>query len=93
MDAATSARIALEKQLENLEVELEFLRRVHKQVIESAINKLLTTKNKLYVKPECLIFLGNRGANETDIRSARISNGRIQSARPLKRAQADSKPV
>lgn len=33
VDAATAARIALEKQLENLEVELEFLRRVHKEVI------------------------------------------------------------
>ncbi|XP_026106775.1 desmin-like [Carassius auratus] len=31
VDAATAARIALEKQLENLEVELEFLRRVHKR--------------------------------------------------------------
>ncbi len=35
MDAATAARIALEKQLENLEVEIEFLRRVHKEVIQT----------------------------------------------------------
>lgn len=32
VDAATAARIALEKQLENLEVEMEFLQRIHKQV-------------------------------------------------------------
>ncbi len=35
VDAATAARIALEKQLENLEVEIEFLRRVHKEVIQT----------------------------------------------------------
>lgn len=33
VDKATSARIALETQLENLEVELAFLQRVHKEVI------------------------------------------------------------
>lgn len=32
VDAATAARIALEKQLENLEVEMAFLQRIHKQV-------------------------------------------------------------
>lgn len=32
VDKATSTRIALEKQLENLEVELAFLQRVHKEV-------------------------------------------------------------
>lgn len=32
VDAATSARIALERRLENLEVELEFLQRIHKKV-------------------------------------------------------------
>ncbi|NP_001107899.1 uncharacterized protein LOC564165 [Danio rerio] len=40
VDAATSARIALEKQLENLEVELEFLRRVHKQEIEELMKQI-----------------------------------------------------
>lgn len=33
VDSATAARIALEKQLENLEVEMEFLQRIHKQVL------------------------------------------------------------
>lgn len=32
VDAATAGRIALEKQLENLEIEMEFLQRIHKQV-------------------------------------------------------------
>lgn len=32
VDAATAARIALEKQLDNLEVEIEFLKRIHKEV-------------------------------------------------------------
>ncbi|XP_056331964.1 desmin [Danio aesculapii] len=40
VDAATSARIALEKQLENLEVEIEFLRRVHKQEIEELMKQI-----------------------------------------------------
>uniref|UniRef100_A0A8C9RLZ0 Zgc:172323 n=1 Tax=Scleropages formosus TaxID=113540 RepID=A0A8C9RLZ0_SCLFO len=40
VDAATSARIALEKQLENLEVELEFLKRVHKEEIEELMKQI-----------------------------------------------------
>ncbi|XP_036395458.1 glial fibrillary acidic protein [Megalops cyprinoides] len=40
VDAATSARIALEKQLENLEVEIEFLQRVHKQEIEELMKQI-----------------------------------------------------
>ena len=32
VDAATSSRIALEKQLENLEAEIEFLKRIQGQV-------------------------------------------------------------
>ncbi|XP_048880177.1 glial fibrillary acidic protein isoform X2 [Brienomyrus brachyistius] len=40
VDAATSARIALEKQLENLEVELEFLQRVHKEEIEELMKQI-----------------------------------------------------
>ncbi|XP_052474222.1 glial fibrillary acidic protein-like [Carassius gibelio] len=40
VDAATAARIALEKQLENLEVELEFLRRVHKEEIEELMKQI-----------------------------------------------------
>ena len=32
VDKATSSRIALEKKLEQLEVEIEFLKRVHQQV-------------------------------------------------------------
>uniref|UniRef100_A0A672QYY7 Zgc:172323 n=1 Tax=Sinocyclocheilus grahami TaxID=75366 RepID=A0A672QYY7_SINGR len=42
VDAATAARIALEKQLENLEVELEFLRRVHKEEIEELMKQIYT---------------------------------------------------
>ncbi|XP_067304488.1 desmin [Pseudorasbora parva] len=42
VDAATSARIALEKQLENLEVEIEFLQRVHKQEIEELLKQIYT---------------------------------------------------
>ncbi|XP_016334900.1 desmin-like [Sinocyclocheilus anshuiensis] len=40
VDAATAARIALEKQLENLEAELEFLRRVHKEEIEELMKQI-----------------------------------------------------
>ncbi|XP_042597232.1 glial fibrillary acidic protein-like [Cyprinus carpio] len=40
VDAATAARIALEKQLENLEVELEFLRRVHQEEIEELMKQI-----------------------------------------------------
>ncbi|CAM4702350.1 unnamed protein product [Leuciscus chuanchicus] len=40
VDAATSARIALEKQLENLEVEIEFLQRVHKQEIDELLKQI-----------------------------------------------------
>lgn len=32
VDKATSSRIALEKKLEQLEVEIEFLKRIHQQV-------------------------------------------------------------
>lgn len=35
VDNATSSRIALEKKLEQLEVEIEFLKRVHQQVDNS----------------------------------------------------------
>lgn len=37
MDEATSAQIALERQLENLEVQLSFLQRVHKEVTHSCL--------------------------------------------------------
>ncbi|KAA0703456.1 Desmin [Triplophysa tibetana] len=40
VDAATSTRIALEKQLENLEVELEFLQRVHKEEIDDLMRQM-----------------------------------------------------
>ncbi|KAK2902848.1 hypothetical protein Q8A67_007561 [Cirrhinus molitorella] len=40
VDAATAARIALEKQLEHLEVEIEFLRRVHKEEIEELMKQI-----------------------------------------------------
>ncbi|KAL7388061.1 hypothetical protein ABVT39_006523 [Epinephelus coioides] len=46
VDKATSARIALETQLQNLEVELAFLQRVHKEEIEELMQQiyLATTK-------------------------------------------------
>ncbi|XP_066514392.1 desmin-like [Hoplias malabaricus] len=40
VDAATSARIALEKQLETLEVEIEFIQRVHKEEIEELLKQI-----------------------------------------------------
>ncbi|XP_035244238.1 glial fibrillary acidic protein [Anguilla anguilla] len=40
VDAATSARIALEKHLENLEAEIEFLRRVHREEIEELMQQI-----------------------------------------------------
>ncbi|XP_007253079.3 keratin, type II cytoskeletal isoform X2 [Astyanax mexicanus] len=40
VDAATSARIALEKQLEHLEIEIEFLQRVHKEEIEELLKQM-----------------------------------------------------
>ncbi|KAK1895067.1 Vimentin [Dissostichus eleginoides] len=40
VDKATSSRIALEKKLEQLEVEIEFLKRVHQQEIEELMSKI-----------------------------------------------------
>ncbi|MBN3305758.1 DESM protein, partial [Amia calva] len=40
VDAATSSRIALEKQQENLEVEIAFLQRVHKEEIEELMKQI-----------------------------------------------------
>ncbi|XP_048117170.1 glial fibrillary acidic protein-like isoform X1 [Alosa alosa] len=40
VDAATSARIALEKQLDNLEVEIDFLKRVQKEEIEDLMKQI-----------------------------------------------------
>ncbi|XP_072525261.1 desmin [Salminus brasiliensis] len=42
VDAATSARIALEKQLDNLEVEIVFLQRVHKEEIEELMKQIFS---------------------------------------------------
>ncbi|ROJ29272.1 Desmin [Anabarilius grahami] len=55
VDAATSARIALEKQLENLEVELEFLQRVHKQEIDELMKQIYSahaTAMDIYSLPD-----------------------------------------
>ncbi|KAK3517383.1 hypothetical protein QTP70_008058 [Hemibagrus guttatus] len=49
VDAATAARIALEKQLENLEVEMEFLQRIHKQEIEELMAQIYETVSKVEV--------------------------------------------
>ncbi|XP_034086245.1 desmin [Gymnodraco acuticeps] len=40
VDKATSSRIALEKKLEQLEVEIDFLKRVHQQEIEELMSKI-----------------------------------------------------
>ncbi|KAF7648822.1 hypothetical protein LDENG_00151270 [Lucifuga dentata] len=40
VDKATSSRIALEKKLEQLEVEIEFLKRVHQQEIEELMRQI-----------------------------------------------------
>ncbi|KAJ4930675.1 hypothetical protein JOQ06_024983 [Pogonophryne albipinna] len=40
VDKATTSRIALEKKLEQLEVEIDFLKRVHKQEIEELMSKI-----------------------------------------------------
>ncbi|XP_068426699.1 desmin [Clinocottus analis] len=40
VDKATSSRIALEKKLEQMEVEIEFLKRVHQQEIEELMNRI-----------------------------------------------------
>ncbi|KAL2082574.1 hypothetical protein ACEWY4_022392 [Coilia grayii] len=47
VDAATAARIALEKQLDNLEHELEFLQRVHKQEIDELMARIYGTMAKV----------------------------------------------
>ncbi|TSZ83230.1 Desmin [Bagarius yarrelli] len=49
VDAATAARIALEKQLENLEVEMEFLQRIHKQEIDELMAQIYQTVSKVDV--------------------------------------------
>ncbi|XP_051974559.1 notochord granular surface [Xyrauchen texanus] len=49
VDAATSARIALEKHLENLEVELEFLQRIHKKEIEELMAQIYGSVAKVDV--------------------------------------------
>ncbi|KAM4632922.1 notochord granular surface [Polymixia lowei] len=47
VDRATSARIALEKQLENLEVELAFLQRVHKEEIEELMKQIYSSASRV----------------------------------------------
>ncbi|KAJ8009195.1 hypothetical protein DPEC_G00086380 [Dallia pectoralis] len=47
VDKATSARISLEKQLENLEVELAFLTRVHKEEIDELMQKIYVAVAKV----------------------------------------------
>ncbi|KAJ8354061.1 hypothetical protein SKAU_G00216280 [Synaphobranchus kaupii] len=50
VDAATAARIALEKQLENLEVEMAFLQRVQKQEMDSWYNTKFENLNNASTK-------------------------------------------
>ncbi|KAG7220775.1 hypothetical protein INR49_032018 [Caranx melampygus] len=49
VDKATSARIALEKQLENLESELAFLQRVQKEEIEELMQQIYSSATKVDV--------------------------------------------
>ncbi|XP_056437212.1 notochord granular surface isoform X1 [Gadus chalcogrammus] len=47
VDKATSTRISLEKHLENLELELTFLQRVHKEEIEVLLEQLYSSASKV----------------------------------------------
>ncbi|XP_047429116.1 notochord granular surface isoform X2 [Mugil cephalus] len=47
VDKATSARIALDKQLENLEAELIFLQRVHKEEVEDLMQHIFSSAAKV----------------------------------------------
>ncbi|XP_068564955.1 notochord granular surface [Cebidichthys violaceus] len=47
VDKSTSLRIALEKQLENLETELAFLQRVHKEEIEELVQMIYSATTKV----------------------------------------------
>ncbi|CAL8313676.1 unnamed protein product [Boreogadus saida] len=47
VDKATSTRISLEKHLENLELELTFLQRVHKEEIEVLLEQLCSSASKV----------------------------------------------
>nr|XP_057913736.1 notochord granular surface isoform X2 [Doryrhamphus excisus] len=47
VDKATSARITLEKQLENLEMEMDFLQRVQKEEIEELMQKISSVTSKI----------------------------------------------
>lgn len=49
VDRATSAQIALEKQLEQLEAKLAFLQKIHKEVMHLAATSLLVFNNRLMV--------------------------------------------
>nr|XP_046254892.1 glial fibrillary acidic protein [Scatophagus argus] len=44
VDKATSSRIALEKKLEQMEVEIEFLKRVHQQEIDELMKQIYTAR-------------------------------------------------
>ncbi|XP_026228630.1 filament_head and Filament domain-containing protein [Anabas testudineus] len=55
VDRATSSRIALEKRLEQLEVEIEFLKRVHQQEIEELLKQIYaahTTAQSAFALPD-----------------------------------------
>ncbi|XP_031438006.1 glial fibrillary acidic protein-like [Clupea harengus] len=55
VDAATAGRIALEKQLDNLQRELEFIQRVHKQEIEELMAQIysgMSTVDVAYSLPD-----------------------------------------
>ncbi|KAM4713079.1 notochord granular surface [Anableps anableps] len=47
VDKATSTRIKLEKQLENLEAELSFLQRVHKEEIDELVHQIYSAASKI----------------------------------------------
>uniref|UniRef100_A0A3P9AIC0 IF rod domain-containing protein n=1 Tax=Esox lucius TaxID=8010 RepID=A0A3P9AIC0_ESOLU len=70
VDRATSQRIALEKQLEQLEVEIEFLRRVHKAEIEELLKMIYAahaTAQSAYDLPDLSSALKQIQAQYDDI--------------------------
>lgn len=47
VDRATSAQIALEKHLEQLEAKMAFMQKIHKEVMHLSATSLLASNNRL----------------------------------------------
>lgn len=69
VDKATSSRIILEKKLEQLEAEIEFLKRVHQQVKWRLCKRVTCSNTSHFFDYKCLTFClpGNRRAYETNL--------------------------